>query len=404
MRKGWEIKMLGDVCDIYQPKTISISQMIPGGEYSVFGANGIIGRYNKFNHEEPELLITCRGATCGFVNISLPKSWINGNAMVVRSKVSGLDKKYLEFLFRGGIDISKTITGSAQPQITRQTLAPTEIPVPPIVEQQSIVSILDRAFATLDQAKENLQRNLQNAKELFQSELNSIFENKGKGWKEKNLKEISIEFGRGKSKHRPRGDASLLSGKYPLIQTGEISNSNHWITIYSQTYNEKGLAQSKLWSKGTICIAIVGANVAETGILNFDACFPDSVIGIVVNPKLANNEYVEYLLQSFKTHLKEKGKGTARDNINMGTFENLTFPFPLLETQNKIVQQLNILSAETKKLENVYQKKLEELKKAILKKAFSGELSSPERALFANDGHSPSKKKKASSIKSPERA
>src|SRR5690606_9340278 len=151
--------------------------------------------------------------------------------------------------------------------------------------------------------------------ELFESYLHRVLEKKGVGWEEKTLKEISIEFARGKSKHRPRGDASLLNGKYPLIQTGDISNADHWINEYSQTYNEKGLAQSKLWRKGTICIAIVGANVAETAILNFDACFPDSVIGIVVNPKKANNEYVDYLLQTYKTYLKEKGKGTARDNI-----------------------------------------------------------------------------------------
>ena len=115
MKKGWEIKKLGEVCDIYQPKTISTSQMIVGGNYFVYGANGIIGRYDKYNHDEAELLITCRGATCGSVNISLPKSWINGNAMVVRPKTFELNRTFLEFLFRGGINISDTITGSAQP-------------------------------------------------------------------------------------------------------------------------------------------------------------------------------------------------------------------------------------------------------------------------------------------------
>jgi type I restriction enzyme, S subunit len=258
-----------------------------------------------------------------------------------------------------------------------------KVSIPPLPEQQRIVSILDEAFSSIEQAKENLQRNLQNTKEVFQSEINSIFSKKGKGWEEKTLKEISLEFGRGKSKHRPRGDESLLGGDFPLIQTGEISNSNHWITSFTRTYNEKGLAQSKLWEKGTICIAIVGANVAETGILTFDACFPDSVIGIVVNPKCANNQYVEYLLQTFKAYLKEKGKGTARDNINMGTFESQKFPFPNVETQQKIVQQLDKLSTETKRLEAMYQQKLdalEELKKSILQKAFSGELNRPERA------------------------
>ena len=226
-------------------------------------------------------------------------------------------------------------------------------------------------------AKTNAEQNLKNAKELFESYLQGVFEKKGDGWELKTLKDISLEFARGKSKHRPRGDSSLLGGKYPLIQTGDISNSNHWINSYTQTYNEKGLAQSKLWTKGTICIAIVGSNVAETAILNFDACFPDSVIGIVVNPQKANNEYVDYLLQSFKAYLKEKGKGTARDNINLGTFENQKFPFPSVNRQEIVVQKLDALSVETKRLEAIYQQKLldlEELKKSVLQKAFNGEL------------------------------
>jgi restriction endonuclease S subunit len=77
MKQGWEIKQLGDVCELYQPKTISSKEMVDDGDYPVFGANGIIGKYDKYNHEEPQLLITCRGATCGSINISEPKSWIN---------------------------------------------------------------------------------------------------------------------------------------------------------------------------------------------------------------------------------------------------------------------------------------------------------------------------------------
>ena len=153
-------------------------------------------------------------------------------------------------------------------------------------------------------------------------------------------------------------------------------NCNHFIEKYTQTYNEIGLAQSKLWPKGTICITIA-ANIAETGILNFDACFPDSVIGIVVNPKITELNFVEYLLQSFKVQIQAKGKGSAQKNINMATFENELFPFPPLSEQKSIVAKLDALSTETKKLEANYKQKLadlEELKKSVLRKSFSGEL------------------------------
>jgi type I restriction enzyme S subunit len=136
-RDGWVEKSLGDTCEMYQPKTIGTKDLVPNGPYPVFGANGIIGRYDKFNHEEPQLLVTCRGATCGSVNISEPNSWITGNAMVVRPLDHSLDLKFLEFIFRGGIDISKAITGAAQPQITRTNLSPLLIRFPKSVAEQT---------------------------------------------------------------------------------------------------------------------------------------------------------------------------------------------------------------------------------------------------------------------------
>ena len=134
---GWVEKSLGETCEMYQPKTIGTKDLVPDGPYPVFGANGVIGRYDKFNHEEPQLLVTCRGATCGSVNISKPKSWITGNAMVVRPKDHALDLHFLEFVFRGGIDISAAITGAAQPQITRTNLSPLLIRYPKSVTEQT---------------------------------------------------------------------------------------------------------------------------------------------------------------------------------------------------------------------------------------------------------------------------
>jgi 8-oxo-dGTP pyrophosphatase MutT (NUDIX family) len=122
----------------------------------------------------------------------------------------------------------------------------------------------------------------------------------------------------------------------------------------------------------------VGANVAETAILDFDACFPDSVIGLIVDTRLADNEYVEFLLQTFKAILKQRGKGTARDNINLATFENQTFPFPDVAEQRQIVARINDLAEQSQRLESLYQQKLDslaELKQAILQKAFAGELT-----------------------------
>jgi len=377
MKKGWQTKTLGDICEMYQPKTISGKDMVEDGAYPVYGANGVIGRYNQFNHEEPQLLITCRGATCGSVNISAPRSWVTGNAMVVRPKNESLEMRYLEYLFLGGIDISKAITGAAQPQITRTNLEPLEISYPESpAEQQRIVALLDEAFAGLATAKANAERNLQNARAIFESHLQAVFSQRGVGWVEKTLKDVSITFGRGKSKHRPRNDPELYGGKYPFIQTGDIRNADHFITAYSQTYNEVGLSQSKLWPNGTICITIA-ANIAETAILGFDACFPDSVIGVVANPDEAETGFIEYLLQSFKARIQAMGKGSAQANINLATFEDQRFPFPSVIKQKELVEFLDHLAAETQHLTRLYERKLaalEELKKSLLHQAFNGEL------------------------------
>ncbi len=267
-------------------------------------------------------------------------------------------------------------SGTTVPIVNKSKFNSIEIVLAPLPEQQRIVGILDEAFDGIATAKANAEKNLQNARALFESHLQVVFTHRGKGWKQKTLEEIATIFGRGKSRNRPRNAPHLYGGEYPFVQTGDIRNADHIITEYSQTYSEAGLAQSKLWPKGTICITIA-ANIAETAILGFDACFPDSVIGVVANPKEADVSFIEYLLQSFKVHLQAMGKGSAQANINMGTFENERFPFPPVSGQKQIVAKLDSLREETHRLESIYQQKLaalDALKKSLLHQAFSGNL------------------------------
>ena len=324
------------------------------------------------------VLVAMYGATAGQVGILRFESATNQAICgILPNKRIIPEFLYYALLFKKSELIAQA-TGNAQPNISQIKIKNTKIPVPPIEEQKRIVEILDKAFEGIAQAEANTRRNLINARELFDSYLNNIFRERGDEWTDKNLKDIAIEFGRGKSKHRPRNDKKLYGGNYPFVQTGDIRNSDHIVTNYSQTYNDTGLAQSKLWKKGTVCITIA-ANIAETAVLDFDACIPDSVIGLLVDDQKANNMFVEYMLQSFKLMLQSKGKGSAQDNINMGTFKDLVFPFPPdLEIQQDIVEKLDFLSSAKQKLETIYQSKLEaiaELKQSILEKAFTGQLS-----------------------------
>jgi type I restriction enzyme, S subunit len=155
-----------------------------------------------------------------------------------------------------------------------------------------------------------------------------------KGWKEYKLNELG-KVGRGKSKHRPRNDASLYNGNYPFIQTGDIKASNFYITEFSQTYNEKGLAQSKLWKKGTLCITIA-ANIAETAVLGIDACFPDSIIGFVADEKKSDVKFIKYHFDLLKLHLQSISQGTTQDNLSQEKLLKFIFTAPDILHQKRI--------------------------------------------------------------------
>ena len=141
--------------------------------------------------------------------------------------------------------------------------------------------------------------------------------------------------GRGKSKHRPRNDTSLYGGVYPFLQTADVKHSLFYITRYSQTYNEKGLKQSKLWDKGTLCITIA-ANIADTAILDFPACFPDSIVGFVPNADLADVKFVKYCLDTYQKQMRLISQGTTQDNMSLEKILSLKFNVPPLSVQRKV--------------------------------------------------------------------
>lgn len=145
---------------------------------------------------------------------------------------------------------------------------------------------------------------------------------------------------RGKSKHRPRNDSILFGGDYPFIQTGDVKKANLYISEYDTTYSEDGLAQSKLWDKGTLCITIA-ANIAESAILGIDACFPDSVVGFIPHKGKADLKFVKYLLDEFKVYMQQISKGTTQDNLSLDKLRRVKFNVPDYETQVKIADILS---------------------------------------------------------------
>ena len=170
------------------------------------------------------------------------------------------------------------------------------------------------------------------------------------GWIWARLPEVGT-FGRGKSKHRPRNDPILYeNGKYPFIQTGDVARSGGTIKTYTNHYNDIGLTQSALWPAGTLCITIA-ANIADSGILTFDACFPDSVVGLIPHDSFGSARYFEYFIRTAKANLHEFAPSTAQKNINLGILTEMLVPLPPLAEQRRIVAKVDEMMAVCDRLE-----------------------------------------------------
>jgi len=351
-----EWKPLGEVCLIADNlrKPVKASLRV-AGKIPYYGANNIQDYVDGYTHDG-EFLLIAEDGSASLTNYSIQwvvgKFWANNHVHVVQGNKL-LNNRFL-FHYLRQMNFIPYLVGGDRAKLTKAKMLEIKIPIPSLETQQKIVKILDK-FTELESTLEaTLEAELALRKRQYQYYRDFLldFDNQigggiADGYKGrlkdvvwKTLGEVALDFGRGKSKHRPRNDVRLYGGSIPFIQTGDIKNAGHIIESYTQTYNDFGLKQSKLWKKGTLCITIA-ANIAETAVLGFDACFPDSVIGFVANPKETTSDYVEYLLSSLKMKLQEKGMGSAQENINLTTFSNMRFPFPPLPEQEKIVAILD---------------------------------------------------------------
>ena len=263
--------------------------------------------------------------------------------------------EYLKYFFKSDVfqySIASFVQGSTRTSVKFGKLKTISMELPDKEKQNQIIEILNATERIIERRKEELQQ----LDELVKARFVELFGDPVSN--SKNLPELTLpelgEFGRGVSKHRPRNDPQLLGGEYPLIQTGEIANSNLYITAYENTYSELGLKQSKLWQKDTLCITIA-ANIAKTAILTFDACFPDSVVGFKSSAK-TNNIFIHYWFSFFQAILEAQAPESAQKNINLKTLSELKAIVPPIELQNEFANFVK----EVDKSKFVVQKALDE--------------------------------------------
>jgi type I restriction enzyme S subunit len=289
---------------------------------------------------------------------------------------NGYSPRFVNYLLCGGFLRSRydAISYGSVPRKRRSAVADflniqIHMTVPPFAEQERIVMLLDEADGLRKLRAQADQRSAALIPALF-NEMFGDPDKNPKGWKVCSFAEVG-KLDRGRSKNRPRDDSSLYGGKYPFIQTGNVANSNGEITTYTQTYSEKGLAQSRMWPAGTLVITIA-ANIGKTAILTFPACFPDSMVGFIPGDRVIV-EYVRTWLVTMESRLEEAAPQMAQKNINLKILSELMIPVPPLQLQKEFAGRI----AEIRKLDArqaTTRTHLDALFQSMLHRSFNGDL------------------------------
>ena len=372
--KKWPTKSLGEICELYQPKTITSAEILSEGPYKVFGANGVIGFYGQYNHEEAEVAVTCRGATCGTVNFTAPKSWITGNAMVVTPKDKCLDKRYLFYTLKAS-DMASVISGSAQPQITRQSFAPMKIPVPPPEDQERIVKLLDEA--------DELRKQRAHADRRATTLIPGLF-------------------------HEMFGDPVANPKGWPLVQLGDIAPLKSGYAFKSIDYTSEGVrlvrisnldGQNLVFGDGTaylphsflndcpafqlvagdVLIAMSGATTGKLGQVR-----PTDVPSLL-NQRVgkffirdANRLEPTFLFSVLGFHamtrkLIGEAAGSAQANVSPSNVGSVEIPLPPIELQKEFARRMTEIR-ELEASQATSRTRLDALFQSMLHRAFNGDL------------------------------
>lgn len=324
-----------ECCDILDSRRIPITASERrSGPYPYYGANGIQDYVAEYIFDDELVLLAEDGGNFGSKTRPIAyrvsgKCWVNNHAHVLKP-MTNMDVDYLCYSLMF-YDTEELVNGATRQKLTQAAMRKMLIPQRPITEQKKIVSELSKIQSIISARQQQIQK----LDDLVKARFVELF-----GDPVYNSKRLPIQrlcklgsLDRGRSQHRPRNDPKLLNGPYPLIQTGEVASAGLYITKYKNTYSELGLRQSKMWSAGTLCITIA-ANIAQTAILTFDACFPDSVVGFLPNDSI-NAIYMHYWFGFFQKILEKQAPQVAQKNINLKILSELNVIVPTQEKQEQ---------------------------------------------------------------------
>ena len=360
MRKG-----LCEICSPKQWKTIS-TDLLTGTGYPVYGANGVIGYYSEYNHTEPTLLITCRGATCGMLNICKPYSYVNGNAMALDNLTPDVNISYLYYYLqnRGFKDV---ITGSAQPQIVRQSLEKVQIYYPDLQIQTAIVSLLDKVSDLIYLRKQQLAK----LDELVKSRFVELFgaETEFDKWPCCTIGDAAdVCVGVVIKPTQYYTDKGIPAFRSLNIGEMRVKDSD-WVYFTEEGHQKN---QKSVVHKNDVLVVRSGApGTACVATEKYDGY--NAVDIIIAHPD--NSKVNSIFLAAFtnmphgRNQIRERTGGAAQQHFNVGGYKAMRLIMPSIELQNQFAAFVN----QTDKSKLTVQQsldKLELLKKALMQKYF----------------------------------
>jgi type I restriction enzyme S subunit len=382
MRQGWQMKTLNEVCkDLFAggdvPKDRSSKFLTNEYNIPIFsnGAkrDGLYGYTDIARVKEPSITVSARG-TIGYSSIRT-----EAYLPVVRLIVLVPDKELITLHFLKYVIETMDFgnSGSSIPQLTIPMIKKYQLLIPKLQEQKQIVALLDKAFTAIDQAKANIEKNIVNAKELFQSKLNEIFSQKGEGWEEKKMDEV-CEIASKLINPKEAGYQKLLhvGGGNIVTETGEL--------IKLKTCKEEGLKSGKFaFDTRVILYNKIRPYLVKVAKPNFSGLCSADMYPLTPNKKEITRDFLYFLLISkdFTNYAIGGSERAGMPKVNRKHLFEYTFSLPTIKTQISIIKELESLMVDSKNLDKEYRKKLnnlEELKKSILQKAFSGELTQKE--------------------------
>ena len=371
----WEVRTLGTLCDVLDNKRIPITKKDrKSGKYPYYGATGILDYVDGYIFDEKLILIGEDGAKWGAGDNSAftvkGKCWVNNHAHVIRPHRNIIVDNWIIY-FLNGNDLSSYITGLTVPKLNQGKMNGIPIPLPPLAEQKRIVTILDEAFAGISQAVANAEKNLANARELFESYLTNIFTKKEEGWIEKSLGEVCDLF-QGLCINKKTKHLLVEHSNLPLLRIKDLKRNTEEQYIAEFGYPIKALVTEEdlIYTRtGSLGLVFRG----RKGVLH------NNSFKIVPN-NLIDRSFLYWWLQetSFNKNICKLAEKAAQPDITHAIFKVQMISFPPIEVQKDNVSLIERMNKESQKLESIYKQKLAvltELKQSILQKAFSGELT-----------------------------